>query len=305
MVSGHSVKFILILASVTLACGLPTASLSPTPAPIQEATIAPTTGLSVDQLKNAQYQLGIRDEHTFVQLTDGKYQQGTDTTTADYASIVLTDFIAFGDLNGDEINEGAAIVYENYGGTGNFAMLTIYTESNGSPTFLTSTLIDDRPIINNISIENGEVYLDATTHGIEDPFCCPTLLTTRRLALVNGQLRVVHYTTAAADGSKREIVITGPINGAEATGSVQVMGTVSVAPFENNLSYFIYDEYGNELAKGPVAVTAPDFGAPGTFDLTIALDGIPAGSIVYLEVQDISAADGSWLAMDSVKLMVK
>lgn len=305
MVSHHSIKLLLILTLSTLACGLPAASVNPTPAPVQEEAIAPAAGISVDQLKNAQHQLGTRDNRVSVQLTDGKYQQGTDTTTADYASIALTDFVAFGDLNGDGINEAAAIVYENYGGTGIFAMLTIYSEQNGLPVFLTSTLIDDRPIINNISIENGEVYLDATTHDFDDPFCCPTLVTTRRLALVSGQLRMVHYTTVAADGSKREIEIASPVDSAEATGSVQVTGTVSVAPFENNLSYFIYDESGNELAKGPVAVTAPDFGAPGTFDLMIVLDGIPAGSIVYLEVQDISAADGSWLAMDSVKLMVK
>lgn len=80
---------------------------------------------------------------------------------------------------------------------------------------------------------------------------------------------------------------------------------MSIAPFENNLSYFIYDEAGNQIAAGPVAVTAPDLGAPGTFNETITLEGIPAGTTIYLELHDISAADGSWLAMDAVKLLVK
>ncbi len=295
----------MILTLATLASGLPAASTAPTTAPAG-ATIAPLpVDLSIDQLKNAQYQLGTRDDHAVVQLTGGKYQQGTDTTTADYVSVVMTDFVAFGDLTGDGKNEAAAIVFENYGGTGNFAILAIYSNTNGSPVFLTSILIDDRPMINSISIENGEVVLNATTHAFDDPFCCPTLVNTRRLALVNNQLRMVNYTTAAPDGRVREIEVTSPITATEITGSVQVTGTISIAPFENNLFYFIYDESGNELAKGSIAVIAPDLGAPGTYDSTITLDGLPSGITVYLEIQDISAADGSWLAMDAVKLLVK
>jgi hypothetical protein len=52
-------------------------------------------------------------------------------------------------------------------------------------------------------------------------------------------------------------------------------------------------------------VTAPDLGAPGTFDAPISLDGIPSGTMVYIEIQDLSAADGSLLALDTVKLTVK
>ncbi len=151
----------------------------------------------------------------------------------------------------------------------------------------------------------SEVYLDAIIHGIEDPGCCPAFPTTRRYALVNNQLRLTNYTTATPDGTKRIIEITSPVNGTESTGSVQVSGTVSIAPFENNLSYFIYDEVGNQLAAGPVTVTAPDLGAPGTFNESIALAGIPAGTTIYLEIQDVSAADGSLLALDAVKLLVK
>jgi hypothetical protein len=306
LVPNHSVKFLLILALATLACGLPTVSATPTPAPAQEATVAPTaSGLTIDQLKNAQYQLGVRDDHAVVQFTDGKYQQGTDATTLDFAYIALTDHVAFGDLNGDGIDEAAAMVLENFGGTGNFGMLTIYSNINGLPVFLTSVLIDDRPMINSISIDNGEIFLDAVTHGFDDGGCCPTLQTTRRYALVNNQLQMVHYTTDTPDGRKREIEITTPVNGTEASGSVQVNGNVSIAPFENNLSYSVYDEAGNQYMSGPLAVTAPDLGAPGTFSDTFTLEGIPAGTTIYIEIQDVSAADGSWFAMDAVKILVK
>ena len=305
----HLTSLILPLTLATLACGLTApASNAPTPAPVQETIPAPTEAapsLTADQLKNAQYQLGARDDRAVIQLTDGKYQQGTDATTLDFAYIGLTQFVSVGDLTGDGVNEIAAIFLENYGGTGNFGLLTIYSNVNGLPVFLTSTFIDDRPMINSMSIENGEVFLDAITHGAQDGGCCPTLPTTRRYALVNNQLRMVNYTTATPEGAKRIVEITAPVNGAEASGSVQVSGTVSIAPFENNLTYFIYDEAGNQFAAGPVMVTAPDFGAPGTFNETFTLEGIPPGTTIYLEIQDISAADGSWLAMDAVKLVIK
>ncbi|MBE0672910.1 MAG: hypothetical protein IH588_20215 [Anaerolineales bacterium] len=295
------------MSLTVLACGLVSpASSTPTIAPVEATVPVPLAGLTAEQIRNAQYQLGARDDHAVVQLTDGQYQHGTDATTMDFAYVgLLSDFISIGDLTGDGVDEAAAIFVENYGGTGNFAFVTVYTNVNGLPVFSTSTLIDDRPMVNSVSIENSEVLLDAVIHGVNDGGCCPTLPTTRRYALVNNQLRIVHYTTDAPTGARREIEIVSPSNEAEASGSVQVTGNISIAPFENNLSYFIYDEAGNELALGPVSVAAPDFGAPGTFDLAISLEGIPAGTIIYLEIQDISAADGSWLAMDAVKLFIK
>ncbi len=308
MIYRYFTQFFLILTLTALACGFPlSASDSPAVAPTQEATLAPTVSapsLTADQLKNAQYQLGARDDHAVVQLTDGNYQQGTDVTTLDYASITLADFTAIGDLNGDGVNEAAAIFFENYGGTGNFGFLAIYANVNGLPVFLSSTMIDDRPMINSVAINNGEVYLDAVIHGLNDPSCCPQLQTTRRYSWVNNQFRLTNYTSATPDGAQRSIEITSPADGAEFTGSMLVSGTISIAPFENNLNYSIIDEAGNQLASGPVMVTAPDLGAPGTFSETISLAGIPAGN-VYLEIQDLSAADGSVMALDVVKLNVK
>ncbi|HEU4745955.1 MAG TPA: hypothetical protein VFS61_12005, partial [Anaerolineales bacterium] len=62
---------------------------------------------------------------------------------------------------------------------------------------------------------------------------------------------------------------------------------------------------GIELSAGAIMVSAPDPGAPGTFEAVIPLGNILSGAIIRLEVQDLSAADGSLLAMDSVELVVK
>lgn len=312
MASTHSLKFMLILTLAALSCTVlvPASPTDTQPAPVESTVPAPSVipsipALTADQLRNAQYQVNAMDTHPVVGLVDGIYQQGADSALPDYISVVLTNFVAVGDLDGDGVDEAAAIFVENFGGTGNFNILTLYRNENGRPTFVTSTIIDDRAIINSLSFEGTEIYLDAIVHGFEDPGCCPALRTTRRYALVNNQLRPTHFTSDTPGGSTREITINSPADGTGVTGSVQVAGDITIAPFENNLAYRIYDVGGTELAAGPVQVIAPDFGSPGTFNATIDLAGISAGTTIFLELQDLSAADGSLLAMDSVELVVK
>ncbi len=113
------------------------------------------------------------------------------------------------------------------------------------------------------------------------------------------------FTTFTPDGAPRTITIEAPLDGTEVFSTVQVTGSVAIAPFENNLTYSIKDIGGVELYRGPIQVTAADLGAPGTFDAVIPLGNILSTAVIVLEVQDISAADGSLLAMDSVELVVK
>lgn len=302
MVPHRSIKFLLILTLVTLSCGLfiPASPAVPTPAPATQAI----PQLTAEQLKNAQYELGARDDHALVQLVDGKYQQGTDTTTLDFAYIALTDFVSLGDLTGDGVNEIAAVFLENYGGTGNFGFLALYQNQNGVPVFVTSLMIDDRPQVNGLGIENNEIMLDAIVHDFDDGGCCPTFPTRRWYRVIGTTLHLMKFTSVTPGGQTREIKINLPVDG-DISHSVQVKGDVTIAPFENNLSYHVIDLHGAEMAAGPLPVTAPDPGAPGTFDSLIDLSLIPAGSTIFLQIEDLSAADGSLLAMDSVQLVVK
>jgi hypothetical protein len=259
----------------------------------------------VGRLRNAQYQLGIPESLQVVQLTNGVYESGA-AGGPDFVAVNVLNYVAQGDLNGDGSEEVAALIAENYGGSGTFVFLVVYADVNGTLTFQTSIMIDDRPMVNAMSIENGEIFLDVVIHGMDDPFCCPTLRTGRhyRLTKVN-QLDLVDFVTFTPAGDPRTITIDAPPNGAQAIGSVQVRGRVAIAPFENTLTYRIYDMGGVELAAGALSVTAPDLGAPGTFDSMIKLGSILSGASIRLEIQELSAADGSLLAMDSVELVVK
>jgi len=311
-----SIRLFLILTLAVLACGLPNPlPASPTPSdetqnatvPVFGTTQAPQTPASdyVNEMRNAQYQLGTPDSLQVVQLADGQFERGT-PGSADFISVQMTDFVAAGDLNADGVEEVAALISENYGGTGVFVFLAIYANLNGALAFQTSSIVDDRPQLNGLSIEGNEIFLEATIHGFEEPMCCPTLRTTRHYRLAEGgQLAMTDYTTFTPDGRPRTITIESPPSSSEVFSSVQIKGSVAVAPFENNLTYSIEDVGGVELSRGAISVSTADPGAPGTFDTVISLGNVLSGAVIKLEVQDISAADGSLFAMDSVELVVK
>jgi hypothetical protein len=271
-----------------------------TPSPGQPSPVPD----QVKEIRNAQYQLGAADTLQMVQLTDGVFEQGTPGSD-DFISVFVTDFVTMGDLDGDNTEEAVALVSENYGGTGVFVFLAAYSRVNGTWTFQASTIVDDRPQLQALSIADNEIFLDAVIHGTDEPMCCPTLRTTRHYRFIDNQLDMIDYTTFTPDGKPRTITIESPTPGSEVFTSVPLKGSVAIAPFENNLVYRIFDISGIELSAGAITLAAPDLGAPGTFDTIIPLGRVLSGAIIRVEVQDVSAADGSLLAMDSVELVVK
>ncbi len=274
----------------------------PTPEPLTPLPDIP--GISPEQVRNSEYQLGLLDQIRFVQLTDGQYQEGIPGST-DYIAVSVTDFIVRGDLNDDGENEAVAIVAENYSGSGTFVFLAVYRYMNDEAVFLTSIFLDDRPMVNHLAVEDGEIFVDAIVHDKDDPMCCPTLATTRNYLLNGVNLILTNYSTLTPSGEPRVITIEAPVEGAQVSGIIRLLGNITIAPFENNLVYRVYDLGGVELSAGPIPVNAPDLGAPGTFEKAIDLGNILNNTTVRIEVQDINMADGSLFAMDSVMLSVR
>jgi hypothetical protein len=307
MVSHRSIIFMLTACLVLASCRSFDPA-SPTIDPALHPTSIPGTATPspdyVTRIRNAEYQLTATGSPRLIQLTDGRFEQGAPGSD-EYISITVTDFTARGDLDGDGLEEYAALVAENYGGTGVFVFLVVFSDVDGRLIFQTSIGVDDRPQPNELSISNREVFLDVTVHRADEPMCCPTLKSARHYRLVNNQLRMTDYVTFTPDGRPRTITIESPANGTEVFRSIPVTGRVAIAPFENNLVYRIYDLGGVELAIGSITVSAQDLGGPGAFEQTILLGNILSGAVIRLEVQDINAEDGSLFAMDSVELVVK
>ncbi len=306
----RAVRLILLLPLlfITQACSAASAFLpTPTPTLVPSPTPAVTSipPLTVEQLKNAEYTLTGSDNssHSY-QLVNGEYKKGGDPTAPDYADITLLDFFPIGDLNGDGAADAAVLLAANYGGSGVFVSVAAVLNNNGQPHHVASTIVDDRPKINKLEIQNGAIFLDAVVHGPNDPMCCPAVPVTRTYKLIGPSLVMVNATSQTPDGQSRAITIDQPLSGADASGALTITGKVTIAPFENTLHMRTYNKQGNELTSGPVMVAAANPGAPGTFSFTLDLSAFPPGRM-YIEIADLSAADGSIMALASVEVNVR
>ncbi|MFZ5820523.1 MAG: Gmad2 immunoglobulin-like domain-containing protein [Chloroflexota bacterium] len=304
-------RFFLAAFLLLQACS---AAGTPAPLPSQPEPVSSLEGATVspaptpldpflERVRDTDYPLGAVDAPRTVRLADGGYTEGS--SGADYLAVTMTGFLALGDLDADGENEAAALVAEQYGGSGAFYFLAVYENQGDEPVYAASTFIDDRPLLTGLSIQDGEIYVDATVHTGDDPVCCPSLPTSRRYRFFPPNLALTYYATQTPAGQPRAIAIQAPVDGAQVSGTVRLKGSVSVAPFENALVYRIFDMGGVELSAGPVEVDAPAPGAPGEFETAIDLGRILTNASIRIAVQEASAADGSLLAMDSILLQVR
>jgi hypothetical protein len=294
---------VILCAGVVGACNVPQAPApTATPAATETTVPSPTAlpGLSDTLLQNGSYQ--TPQYNRSVTLKDGKYEAGSG---ADYFMASLLPLRAKGDLNGDGLEDAAVLLAENGGGSGVFVSLVGVLNQNGKPVQTGGVLIDDRPKVNALEIQGGKILLNGVIHGPNDPMVSPTLEVSETYRLVKRKLALVHLTSKVPDGRDHVIRIESPADGSAASGSVQVKGSMPIGPFENALVYHLVDADGNQLAEGPFATKSDGDGAPATFDNTIDISTIASGSEIRLELVEVSMANGSAIALDSIALTVK
>ena len=98
------------------------------------------------------------------------------------------DTAAIGDLNGDGLTDGVAVLVENSGGSGSFVYLAaLLAEKEASATGVTLRL-GDRVRVESVAIVNGQIELVAGTFADNDPQCCPSLRTRFVYTLERGAL---------------------------------------------------------------------------------------------------------------------
>jgi len=95
---------------------------------------------------------------------------------------------AFGDLNADGTPDAAAVLAVNTGGSGTFMLLLALSGSPGELSQSEAAWLGDRVKIDSLSIQDGKVLLEMTTHAADDPMCCPSLETNRVYTLIEGRL---------------------------------------------------------------------------------------------------------------------
>lgn len=291
--------FLLVMVAACVPSVQNTVEITPpTETLIVESTVnAPLTeGMTEQELKNMSYM--SPNSGILVQLIEGVYADETMTLT-------LLPQVALGDLNEDTINDAAVLLAENEGGTGTFVSLVMIASRDGTFDQVGTYFIDDRPVIESLSIQDGAIQLNALVHSLNDAMVSPTEKVSLTYRLLENNLTMMRRTSTLQDGIERLIVIENPQNGSEVTGTFRITGSMPAAPFENNLSLTILDQAGVELYRGGFMVTSEDMGAPAVFDNEITLPANPSGTWVKLELTDISMADGSVISMESVLVKIK
>lgn len=155
-----------------------TAPVSPSPRVLTKEASSPPTGakgsakLTVAMLSNMTYRLGDGKSVTAVTLVGAKGQ----TNEEDGGEQFWLDekHIAFGDLDGDGVDDAIVVLVSSGGGTGIFYQLVAVTQRNGIVETPAVKSLGDRIMINQINITNRIVTADMITQGPDDPLCCPT-----------------------------------------------------------------------------------------------------------------------------------
>jgi hypothetical protein len=146
-------------------------------------TPEPPPPLTVEQLKNAEYHSEWPAEGV-AKLTDGEYEEEIVPGAASKLIIVVyPDMHAFGDLDGDGVDDAAVVLATSGGGSGTFISLEAVINDKGTPQHVASAELGDRTKIESVAIESGRITVEMVTHGPEDPMCCPTLEATHKYKL--------------------------------------------------------------------------------------------------------------------------
>jgi len=167
------------------------------------ACTAPDAGPATptrEELANGTY-TGIFDEP--ITLADDRYQGPPYTgTSASYPSaMLLENTLAYGDVDGDGVDEAIVALASNTGGSGVLVYLVVVTSNAGIARNIAAEELEDRAIVRSIAVVDGNIRVDVVRHGPDDPMCCPTLYEQETWKFADGHLtRLATKQLAAARG---------------------------------------------------------------------------------------------------------
>jgi hypothetical protein len=151
---------------------------------------------------------------------------------------------------------------------------TIYTRANEGTTSVVAATVQDKAIY--------QLSLFAVSPQVE-----PILDTILQ-----------NFTVTDPTAAQQILSISAPKAGSRLPNPFELRGTTSQYPFRGSLVYRVLDAEGNQVGRGPFEVVGT-LGSPATFAIAarykVAVDG--PGTV---EVAEVSATDGTIIAIDSV-----
>lgn len=199
----------VILALVLSACATPasvttpapTATPSPSDTPEPTATTAPTAtaeptsvpGLTWTALQNAAYPDEFVNDGV-AQLVDGTYSEEAAPGSATKITVTLSDVSAYGDLNGDGVEDAVVVLVTDPGGSGTFYTMVAVLNDRGMPNPVATASLGDRVILNALTVDAGQISVEMVIAGPDDPLCCPNTTRHAVYALQGGTLALLEQT---------------------------------------------------------------------------------------------------------------
>lgn len=240
--------------------------------PVLAAPHKQGTNFTLETLQNAEYRTQSLPTRT-VQLTDGVYEEFGANGAAS-VRIALTDQYVFGDLNGDGVNDAAAILVTSTPQSDSLLELVALINEEGTPAIGGLILLGERVRINSLSIVNGEILVDLSRYLPGDEECCPSKDSTN-----------VYYSRLGMLVPKqtRSFGQLFPFQDGTLYGYVNVLGEMVIEPqfvlageFSEGMAPVSYDGkstgYINQLGE---LVIDPKFSYGGSFVGGTALVGLP------------------------------
>jgi hypothetical protein len=170
---------VTVMLAVSVGCSSTDdqAATEPEEAGMNTAAEAPTgvaaepAGLTMDQLMNMTYRM----DGTDYVLVDGVFAEPAAPGSATMTMVAIhEEWTAFGDINGDGVDDAAVVLYFDPGGSGLFRYLAAVVNVMGTPVNQATTLLGDRVKVTTLGIDDQVIKMDVVTHGPDDPMCCPT-----------------------------------------------------------------------------------------------------------------------------------
>ena len=167
--------------AVSLVKSAPAAATTPTQAPKNDDDFT-------QALSNAAYPVEGTSTGT-AQLKDGVFEEPAAPGSATKIKVQLGKDPAFGDLNGDGVEDAIVTLVVEPGGSGTFTYLAPVINDHGTPKPGAAVLLGDRIILKSVSIQNGEVVVTMLTRKPDEPMSAePTVEVTRTFKLQGDQL---------------------------------------------------------------------------------------------------------------------
>ena len=145
------------------------------PTTVAAQASGPAAALTLVQLLKAEYHSGWVPAGK-AKFVDGAYYQPYEAGATGGIDFRLYRTVAFGDLNGDGVADGAVILVVYPGGSGVFHELAVVVNEGGRPRHVASRGMGERVRVHRVAIEDGRVVVEMLAHGPEDALCCPSQL---------------------------------------------------------------------------------------------------------------------------------